>query len=133
MWHCFDLQHLHAALNSPDHGFLFVFAEIMTDLDAQQRDDGCQMLSGVVSCAVAILVIGNVEQVPLVVQKLRRHFLDREHVIDQRQLAVDLRHAVERGELVVVYQPIVEAKTGAMNGVEALIRWQHPTRGLLTP
>jgi EAL domain-containing protein (putative c-di-GMP-specific phosphodiesterase class I) len=44
-----------------------------------------------------------------------------------------MRHAVERGQLVVHYQPIVEARTGEMNGVEALMRWQHPTRGLLTP
>ena len=57
----------------------------------------------------------------------------RELVVDQLQLAADLRHAVERRELVVFYQPIVDARTGVMNGVEALMRWQHPTRGLLTP
>jgi diguanylate cyclase (GGDEF)-like protein/PAS domain S-box-containing protein len=57
----------------------------------------------------------------------------RELVIDQLQLAADMRHAVERRELVVFYQPIVETSTGVMNGVEALMRWQHPTRGLLTP
>ena len=57
----------------------------------------------------------------------------REVVIDQLQLAADMRHAVERREIVVYYQPIIETRTGEMNGVEALMRWQHPTRGLLTP
>jgi diguanylate cyclase (GGDEF)-like protein/PAS domain S-box-containing protein len=56
-----------------------------------------------------------------------------EHAIDLLQLAADLRHAVENGELAVVYQPIVDLTTRTMTGVEALMRWQHPTRGLLTP
>jgi EAL domain-containing protein (putative c-di-GMP-specific phosphodiesterase class I) len=45
----------------------------------------------------------------------------------------DLRAAVERGELTLHYQPIVELRAGAVVAVEALVRWQHPTRGLLTP
>lgn len=40
---------------------------------------------------------------------------------------------IERGEIVVYYQPQVELATGYVRGVEALARWQHPTRGLLTP
>jgi diguanylate cyclase (GGDEF)-like protein/PAS domain S-box-containing protein len=48
-------------------------------------------------------------------------------------LAGDLRHSVERGELLLHYQPIVDLATGHCVGVEALCRWQHPTRGLVMP
>ncbi|MEY4517230.1 MAG: hypothetical protein RL180_1576, partial [Pseudomonadota bacterium] len=45
----------------------------------------------------------------------------------------DLRHALEHDEFVLFYQPKVNMKTGKVVGLEALIRWQHPTRGLLQP
>ncbi len=45
----------------------------------------------------------------------------------------DLRHAVERGELELFYQPQVEIKSGWIVGLEALLRWNHPKRGLLLP
>jgi diguanylate cyclase (GGDEF)-like protein len=45
----------------------------------------------------------------------------------------DLGYALEHSELVVYYQPIVETGNGHVVGVEALLRWQHPTRGLLGP
>ncbi|GIE78511.1 hypothetical protein Aph02nite_44610 [Actinoplanes philippinensis] len=45
----------------------------------------------------------------------------------------DLRNAIQCDELVVFYQPIVEADTRSIVGFEALVRWQHPTRGLLAP
>jgi len=48
-------------------------------------------------------------------------------------LVADLRAAIEYGRLTVHYQPIVELRAGAVVAVEALVRWQHPTRGLLTP
>jgi diguanylate cyclase (GGDEF)-like protein/PAS domain S-box-containing protein len=49
------------------------------------------------------------------------------------QLETDLRRAVERREFLVYYQPIVSLKTGRMAGFEALVRWQHPQRGLILP
>ena len=48
-------------------------------------------------------------------------------------LAEELRHGLERGQLVVWYQPQVEVATGAVCSVEALVRWRHPTQGLLAP
>ncbi|HEX8130066.1 MAG TPA: EAL domain-containing protein [Pyrinomonadaceae bacterium] len=45
----------------------------------------------------------------------------------------DLRRAIERQEFQVYYQPIVTLKTGSICGFEALVRWQHPTRGLISP
>lgn len=49
------------------------------------------------------------------------------------ELETDLGHAVERGELYVVYQPFVDLATGEIIGVEALARWAHPQRGLIEP
>ncbi|MCY1144301.1 bifunctional diguanylate cyclase/phosphodiesterase [Actinoplanes sp. Pm04-4] len=48
-------------------------------------------------------------------------------------LAEDLTGAAGRGELIVLYQPIVDLDTGGPTGYEALVRWQHPARGLVPP
>ncbi len=48
-------------------------------------------------------------------------------------LEADLRQAVARGELRVYYQPEVDLATGVIVGIEALVRWQHPTRGVVLP
>jgi diguanylate cyclase (GGDEF)-like protein/PAS domain S-box-containing protein len=51
----------------------------------------------------------------------------------QLQLEHDLRHALRRGEFVLHYQPILALSTLTVVGFEALVRWQHPQRGLLPP
>ena len=48
-------------------------------------------------------------------------------------LLVDLRRAIEDDQLVLHYQPVVDLKTGTTAAVEALLRWEHPTRGLVMP
>ncbi len=54
--------------------------------------------------------------------------------LEQRQqVEADLRQGIDRGELRLLYQPVVDVRSGAVTGVEALVRWQHPTRGLLSP
>jgi diguanylate cyclase (GGDEF)-like protein len=53
--------------------------------------------------------------------------------LDQLGLESNLQRALEHEQLVVLYQPIVSSRTGRVNGVEALLRWQHPERGLLPP
>ena len=54
-------------------------------------------------------------------------------VVERLELETDLRHALDRAELHLVYQPVVSLSTGAVSGVEALARWNHPTRGLVSP
>ncbi len=55
------------------------------------------------------------------------------NVMDRLELETDLRYATERGELRVHYQPIVRLEDGSVSELEALVRWQHPTRGLVQP
>jgi diguanylate cyclase (GGDEF)-like protein len=54
-------------------------------------------------------------------------------VDDNRNLAVDLRRALATDQFFLLYQPTVDLATGAFTGVEALLRWQHPTRGVVQP
>lgn len=53
--------------------------------------------------------------------------------LDQLDLEADLRHALERGEFEVVYQPKVVLASGQLTGFEALLRWHHPMRGSVSP
>jgi diguanylate cyclase (GGDEF)-like protein len=54
-------------------------------------------------------------------------------VVERAELEADLQRVVERDELVLHYQPIVDLKTDEVVGVEALVRWCHPQRGLIGP
>jgi diguanylate cyclase (GGDEF)-like protein/PAS domain S-box-containing protein len=56
-----------------------------------------------------------------------------EEATRQLELLLDLRNCVPRSELMLHYQPKIELGTGMICGVEALVRWQHPARGLLLP
>jgi diguanylate cyclase (GGDEF)-like protein/PAS domain S-box-containing protein len=68
--------------------------------------------------------------------KARYEIFDREmHVrnMDLLQIETDLRHAADRDEFEVFYQPIVHLETGTIREFEALIRWRHPVHGLVAP
>ena len=68
--------------------------------------------------------------------KARYEIFDREmHVrnLNLLQVEMDLRHAVEREEFEVLYQPIVDLSSGEISEFEALIRWRHPSLGVMSP
>ncbi|MBU2669368.1 EAL domain-containing protein [Actinoplanes bogorensis] len=54
-------------------------------------------------------------------------------LVQRLELADDLRRALDRDEFVLHYQPTVDLATGEIIGFEALVRWQHPTRGMVPP
>ncbi|MFF4019301.1 putative bifunctional diguanylate cyclase/phosphodiesterase [Streptomyces sp. NPDC001843] len=55
------------------------------------------------------------------------------HRMTRQALSSTLRHAIDRGEFVLEYQPLVAMEDGRLRGVEALVRWNHPQFGTLTP
>jgi EAL domain-containing protein (putative c-di-GMP-specific phosphodiesterase class I) len=57
----------------------------------------------------------------------------RNVAVRRAEFLTELRGALERGEFRVAYQPIVELSTGRVEGLEALVRWQHPERGVVMP
>ena len=52
---------------------------------------------------------------------------------ERLELETDMREAIAKGEFVVHYQPLLDFQSGRVSGVEALVRWEHPTRGLISP
>jgi diguanylate cyclase (GGDEF)-like protein len=55
------------------------------------------------------------------------------NILDRMQLIADLRGAVDNKELALYYQPIIDLEREQLMGFEALVRWKHPTRGLIYP
>ncbi|MHB1233670.1 MAG: EAL domain-containing protein [Burkholderiales bacterium] len=55
------------------------------------------------------------------------------HTQERLQLSSDLRHALDRNEFILYYQPQIDIRTSRVIGVEALIRWNHPEHGLIPP
>jgi diguanylate cyclase (GGDEF)-like protein len=51
----------------------------------------------------------------------------------RHELKSELQHAVDENQLVVLFQPVVDLRTGLIAGVEALVRWEHPRLGLVSP
>ncbi|HZO96165.1 MAG TPA: EAL domain-containing protein [Gaiellaceae bacterium] len=54
-------------------------------------------------------------------------------VVDRLERVAELRHALDRDELLLHFQPILDLKTGLTAGLEALVRWRHPGRGIVPP
>ncbi|MBD2345417.1 GGDEF/EAL domain-containing response regulator [Anabaena subtropica] len=68
--------------------------------------------------------------------RARYHVFDpvmHQEVIKALEMENDLRRSVEKQEFVIYYQPIISLITGKIAGFEALVRWQHPTNGLISP
>ncbi len=59
--------------------------------------------------------------------------LDNGKIIDQMQIEIDFHNAIEEQQFVLFYQPKLELKSGDITSVEALVRWQHPTKGMVFP
>lgn len=57
----------------------------------------------------------------------------RSHAMARLELETDLRHAIEHSEFLLHYQPILSLSSEKITGFEALLRWQHPERGLISP
>jgi diguanylate cyclase (GGDEF)-like protein/PAS domain S-box-containing protein len=58
---------------------------------------------------------------------------DERNAVSRLRTSSDLHHAIERDELELHYQPFVDLNTETLLGMEALVRWRHPTRGMLLP
>ena len=68
--------------------------------------------------------------------KARHQLFDQamhDDAVDRLELEHDLRHALQNEQFRLVYQPIIDLKTGNISGLEALIRWDHPKRGVISP
>lgn len=59
--------------------------------------------------------------------------IDNRKIIEQMQNEIDLRNAIEHKQFVLHYQPKLNLKSGCISSVEALIRWEHPTKGMIFP
>jgi diguanylate cyclase (GGDEF)-like protein len=102
------------------------------------------------SASIGIALSGRFEEPPqhllrsadLAMYRAKEHGRDRFEVFDpgmhiaameRLRLEMDLRRAIERDQLLLYYQPVVSLASGGVVAVEALIRWQHPERGLIPP
>ena len=56
-----------------------------------------------------------------------------DHAVERLEIETGLRKAVINGEISIQYQPLIDLETNAMKGAEALARWNHPTKGAITP
>jgi EAL domain-containing protein (putative c-di-GMP-specific phosphodiesterase class I) len=57
----------------------------------------------------------------------------RERAVSRLQAETDLRNAIDNQEFVILYQPIISLETWTISGFEALVRWRHASRGLVSP
>jgi sensor c-di-GMP phosphodiesterase-like protein len=54
-------------------------------------------------------------------------------MVEQLRIDNSLRYALERNEFILHYQPQIDLKTGEIVGMETLLRWQHPSMGMISP
>ncbi len=117
-----------AALADP----VFVQAQpidISATIGLAQATDAATVTDELLQCADLALERARREKRPLAIYEEGLKPVAR----DQLSLLGELRHAVEHDELRLFFQPKVDLQTGRVAGAEVLLRWQHPTRGLLSP
>ncbi len=120
---------IHLALTSPfriDSHEVFTTASIGIALSSTEYDQAEHLLRD-----ADIAMYQAKEQ-----GKARYAIFDRgmhDHALSRMQLETGLRQALERQEFQVYYQPIVSLPSGKISGFEALVRWQHPERGMVSP
>jgi diguanylate cyclase (GGDEF)-like protein len=129
------------------HDILEVISKIQTNL---KKDININGTTFNIEVSIGISVYPNDGQTPEILLKnadiamynakedgrdLYRFFTEQinENVQKQAEIEKSLHIAIQRKEFVLHYQPLVSTKTGIIQGVEALIRWQHPTKGLIFP
>ncbi|MDX6208261.1 MAG: hypothetical protein QOE24_652 [Frankiales bacterium] len=118
---------VHAALQAP-----FTVAGLQVQIGASigvAASDGTGDLTALLRCADVAMYVAKQTGEPYVVFS-QDHDV---HTADNLRLLSELRNGLADDELVVYYQPKVSLHDGRLVGVEALVRWQHPTRGLLAP
>jgi EAL domain-containing protein (putative c-di-GMP-specific phosphodiesterase class I) len=103
-------------------------AAVTVELAAGSAEAAAHLLAGSIGRTEAAAGVA-AESTSRVAELARR----RVALLRQAPLLVELRQAMERAELLLHYQPMYSMDTGAVVGVEALLRWQHPSRGLLRP
>jgi diguanylate cyclase (GGDEF)-like protein/PAS domain S-box-containing protein len=122
-------QQVLSSLNQPftvSSQELFISASIGISLFDQNSHDVAQVLRNVDSALFKAKSSGR-EGYAYYTEELTQYARQRVELVSA------LRHALENGELRVYYQPLICLKTQHMIGVEALVRWQHPERGLVPP
>lgn len=122
-------ERIHNALQDPFdlHGQqVFTSASIGIAKSADRYKDGDELLRDADIAMYSAKELGGASH---------RLFDSDMHVVmvSRLQLETDLRQAIEREELRVSYQPIVELRTGRLRGFEALLRWRHPLKGTIRP
>jgi diguanylate cyclase (GGDEF)-like protein len=104
---------------------VFTSASIGIAVNAQHYDNAEDLLRD----ANIAMYHAKVNEMPYAVFDQNMHI----KAVTRLQLETDLRYAIERGEFRVYYQPILNLNTIELMGFEALMRWQHPQRGLVPP
>ncbi|HEX6927969.1 MAG TPA: EAL domain-containing protein, partial [Gammaproteobacteria bacterium] len=122
-------ERIHNALQDPfnvDGQQIFTSASIGIAKSAERYKDGDDLLRDADIAMYSAKELGGAGH---------RLFDSDMHVVmvSRLQLETDLRQALEREELRVAYQPMVELHTGRLKGFEALLRWRHPIKGSIRP
>lgn len=123
------VERLHAELNRPlslDNQDIFTTASIGIAFNSPQTEQPEELLRDADVAMYRAKSLG----------KNRHEIFSagmRLEAIAQLQVETELRHALERQELRVYYQPIIQLNEGILYGFETLVRWEHPQRGLVLP